>query len=215
MSKKQKIASVFSRIVGEELLSKGNKAFKTLHSKAATMAHDLAVSHLLHVAEHGNPSLLNEFFGILNTNERTAFGNYLRRIYAIAGGWDGTTEVSQEQMEDYKKRGKFMSFDKGTFKVLRNDDNEYAASAKAAVLNLGDELGAADGTRFKRFFDVNTLSEIKPFGIEQIADGLKKMLKKAKGEDSGFHSEVPANVIAQLQELATTIAPTTTTQVLQ
>jgi hypothetical protein len=176
------------------------RSFRTMYSKTQTAAHDMAVQVIGHAATHGNPVLLNEFFSILNTNDKDAFRLYMRRIAAVVGGWDGVTTKSQEEMEQFKERGAFVTFKKGEFLVLRNDEHVHAKTAKAGTIKLLPELQTPDGKVFRRFLDRNNFSEIKLVGDENIRQQLAKMIKAAKGDKKNTEAKVSPAIIAALQD---------------
>lgn len=180
-------------------------AFRTAYTRSHVMAQQLAVSSLVHAASSGDPVHLNTFFGILKTNDRDAFRNFCRRIFACIGGWDGTTTVTQDQMNDYKAAGEFLKITNGQFRVLRNDEAEHVKAAKTAMIALADTLLNPDGKVWKPFLDRNNFAETKTFGPEDLRRGIQSLINKASGDRKNVDSGIPEDMLASLVAFQKTI----------
>ena len=176
-------------------------SFATLYSKTHAAAHKLMVSTLVHAAEHGQPAPLNRFFQILATNDKDAARLYIRRTFAILGGWDGTTTVPQADMETYKVNGAFLEYrTKEGFVVLSSKDHPTAKTARAKLMTFANQMIEPDGKVFKKFLERNNFAETKKFGPDELQRGLNTLLKKSKGDRKNIEPDhISDDMIAALE----------------
>jgi hypothetical protein len=183
-------------IVGDAII-KSLKQFAGLYRKTHDLAMLLGISCLAHAAQHGDCDQLNTFFNVLDTNHKDAFRGFVRRSFAIVGGWDGVTTVPQEQMETYKRIGAFLKFADKKFTIIRNDDSETAAAAKKQFMKLVPDMLAPDGKRFRHFMDRNNFAESKLFGMDELRQTVARIDKTLKGDRKNTSvGEIPADVLA-------------------
>lgn len=186
------------RITGADALRKGNKSFRTLYLKMGVTAHVLLCSHLLHAAEHGDPSTLNEFFGILKTNDKTAARLYIGRVTAIVGGWDGIETVTTEMMSQYKATGAFIEYADKEFHIIPKEAFSDAPANRTAVLGFAAAMLDPDGEVWKDFLDRNNLTEIKSIGDEDVQVKLANLIKEASGDKKNTNTSVSDATLAAL-----------------
>lgn len=180
-------------------LDKGIKSFKNAYIRSGTLGHAACVSAIMHAAEHGDPSKLNTIYGFLRTNDKQTLRQYVSRLHAIIGGWNGIETVAQVLMQDYKSKGALIGYTtKDGFIVLTVEDNENALDNRKVALEFADEMLDPDGEKWAMIFERNNFAEIKTLGDEQLQKALDTLIKTAKGEKKNTETAVSPTYIDAL-----------------
>lgn len=152
-----------------------------------TALHVMAVSVLVHAAEHGQVAPLNRFYGLLSTNYQTAFKLYVQRFQ------QRSTDDGDRVPTEYA----FLKFEKGEFAV----DTELPKGNRKKFQDLAEKhLINPDGEKVKRFYERNNLAEVKKFGDDQVITSLRNMVKSAKGEKDNVKPTVSDPVLKAISE---------------
>lgn len=185
-------------IKDDAALGRNIQTFTTHYSKAHDEAHAIAVNCLYQAAEHGNPSRLNEFYTVLKTNDQEALRNFIRRVSAVIGGWDGVRLHTTEEMQVFIKRGSFLKFGNGKFTVVRDADVDTAKAAKAKMTKLAKVIINPDGKTWHPFLERSVRAEMRQYGMDELLRGFEALLRRASGDVANVNSRVPKKVLRDL-----------------
>ncbi len=195
-------------ITDKVALTKANKSFGRKYATLAVTAAVLCVSNIVHAATHGDPSTLNQWYSMLGTNDGTAVRNYIGRLTAIVGGWDGVSTVTGEEMNAFKAKGQFITYSKGAFEIIPVTVYENADLNRKAVMALAGDMLNPDGERFRDFNQRNNLSEIKVLGDTEMIARLDKIIKEAAGTEK-VQSKVTPATLAAFKDFRSKFGPAT------
>ena len=150
-------------------------AYAGLAAKLRDEAQTLAANTLYHAAQHGDCSLLNQFFGFLSEGDKASFKRWV------------VAEVSSVYDADVKTSDLFIGMKKEEF-FIRKDTipyrNEFTARVDAI---LADENQAM---AYGKFFDINPDKVKNPFDTAALLKMIDNAVKRADKEESKVEPEV-------------------------
>jgi hypothetical protein len=180
----------------EKSLMSALKSWSASYTAAHKVIHGLFVSVIFHAARHGNVGPLSVFYETLRENDKEQFRLYCLRIFAVLGGWDGTTILPSGELAECVTRGRFFTRKKDVFTMVSNDQ-PFAKDAKAKFVKIAPEILRPDGKVWHEFGTKNNIKEEKILGDEDLQKALEKLIKRFSGDVEGVIPRVsPKNLEA-------------------
>lgn len=201
---------MFKIIKDEAKLAAYVKNTITSYKTAFSKLHTATVSVLVHAAITGRADLLNTLYSQLNTNDQSALrGSYIPRIHAAIGGIDFAeyvdTAIDPVVLQECTENGEWLRYEKGAFYVVSKRDKDNAPDCRRVFVALAEErLINPDAMQgWRKFFERNTLAEVKVFGNQEALKALRQLCNKAGSEGSQTDRRV-AEAIAKATEFVET-----------
>ena len=169
------------------VLNRAIEAFARKHGGYVRHAEGLAWEVLSHAALHGDPSLLNKFFNVLDGTWGTAFGTWIGKVLATYGNKNADTD----------KPVRWLSFKDNLFTVkagLEPDRHDWLRR----VMTDGKRIGFLSVPK-----DTNKIASA--FDDAKVVENLKALAKKA-GKDGSEVSSDLARVLSETVAKAERIA---------
>jgi hypothetical protein len=170
----------FTLIPGAKLMPMLKKLVKQGAEFHAAI-HQFAISSMHHACKTGDTSPLNTFFNdVLTENYKTAFRQFLRRVYR---DWPESECIAYETENGF---------------VIGGSD---AKNRQVLAALCEKELLNPDGVKVMRFYERNVIKEHQEFGDVEFTKQLKALMNRATNSTEQRTSRVSKDLTDKLQNV--------------